>query len=144
MDWGWQNGTMTTFSDGRVLAAGGVDQDGQPLAKAAIYNYNTNAWTQVPPMQQARNGHAAFLLSRSRVLVAGGGDSTGKTLDTSEVFDPVTNIWTPGPRLANPRSGYRVVALEHGQALAIGGSNGNGEIEAGTLATCDLFIPSFS
>ena len=69
--------TATLLPDGRVLVAGGFDNDKRPLASAEVYDPSNGTWTAAGSMKVARVAHTATLLPDGRVLVAGGYNLNG-------------------------------------------------------------------
>lgn len=98
--------SATLLKDGRVLVCGGATHQGSAfvaLASAELFDPKRGQWRPLPPLAQARQGHAAVLLPDGRVLVAGGAQQGLGALATTELFDPKTERWTAGPRLTTPR-----------------------------------------
>lgn len=62
--------TATLLSNGKVLVAGSVAQDG--AATAEVYDPATGTWALTGSMMTPRSQHTATLLSNGKVLVAGG------------------------------------------------------------------------
>src|SRR5437773_11600436 len=61
--------------DGRVLAAGGEDQDGNIISTAALFDGRRN-WTTIAPMATPRVAHVMAGFQGNKVLVTGGIGST--------------------------------------------------------------------
>jgi hypothetical protein len=79
--------TLTPLADGRVLIAGGVDQDFAIVASAEIFDPATETFTASATMASPRWSAAAALLPDGRVLIAGGSSTfAGGTPDGAEVF----------------------------------------------------------
>ena len=76
------------------MIAGGIDNSGNALATAEVFDLSTNTFTAVGSMHSARFNHAAAILPSGKVLITGGEDGSGHTLNTAEIFDPVTNTFT--------------------------------------------------
>ena len=72
--------TLTLLQDGRILAAGGQDSEGDPehafasvlYPTTAIYDPRTNAWSTGPELAEPRYAHTATLLPDGRVVLIGG------------------------------------------------------------------------
>jgi hypothetical protein len=58
--------------DGRLLVAGGHITDSNGLNQACVYNYQSNAWTALPLMNQGRWYPSATTLADGRILVLSG------------------------------------------------------------------------
>ncbi|GAA2399815.1 hypothetical protein GCM10010191_03730 [Actinomadura vinacea] len=138
----------------KVLVAGGcTTRDGQSvkaLRSAELYDPGTGAWSEAPPMTDARCGHSALVLSNGKVLVAGGSApvarDTNAALAFCEVYDPGTGTagaWTPTGSLLVARAGHQTTLLSDGTVLASGGSApggpGDGTFDPFSRATAELY-----
>ena len=79
--------TATLLPGGRVLIAGGFDENGAK-ASAELYDPSRQMFAAAGQMTSARNGHTATLLQDGRVLLAGGIDNSDKSLFSAELFVP--------------------------------------------------------
>ena len=122
--------TLIVLPDGKVLAAGGFNPDlGFQLAECEIYDPTTGEWTEIDPMSETRDNHAAGLFD-GKVIISGGRFYNSETnsfegLTSYEVYDPVSNAWS-GPY----ESGY---SYSYHQILSFAG---------GEMMAPNLFIPS--
>jgi N-acetylneuraminic acid mutarotase len=116
--------TATLLTNGKLLVAGGLDEIGNALASAELYNPATGGWTPTGSLAAARFQHTATLLANGKVLVAGG-DATGIS---AELYDPATGTWTPTGSLANPRAYDTATLLANGKVLVSGGGNSSVEL----------------
>ncbi len=86
--------TLTTLPDGRILAVGGYVADRNVvsvLASCRLFDVDTLAWSDAPPLATPRLGHATVLLDGS-VLVIG-----GRSIDAVDAPGlPNVEAWTPG------------------------------------------------
>jgi WD40 repeat protein len=89
-----QKHTATAFAETTILIAGGIDNSGNALSSAEVFDLSTNSFTAVGSMHSARFNHAATILPNGKVLITGGEDGSGNTLNTAEIFNPVTNTFT--------------------------------------------------
>lgn len=82
--------SVSSLPDGRVLLAGGLDADGEPVATALIasldsLNGEVNV-SQTDPLAAARVGHGAARLCDGTILVVGGATDDGAP--ASERYNP--------------------------------------------------------
>src|SRR5256885_1098185 len=82
--------TATLLLNGKVLVAGGSNNDG-PVLRAELYEPASGTWIITGSLITARFGHTATLLPNGQVLVAGGG-ADGK-LTSAELYDPTAGTW---------------------------------------------------
>jgi len=89
--------TATELNSGKVLIAGGLDNRGNVLDCAELYDPATHAFTAVGnTMSDRRMFHTATLLLSGKVLVAGGATNmSGDTTNSADVYDPGSNSFTP-------------------------------------------------
>jgi N-acetylneuraminic acid mutarotase len=132
--------TATVLTDGKVMVAGGIDNDQHVLTSAELYDPAAGTWTTIGSMKTIRTHHTATLLGNGRVLVAGGDDNTGKLYYTStELFTPshptVPDTWTATGSLNFNRSRHSATLLSNGKVLVVGGVNLNGT----PIASAELY-----
>jgi hypothetical protein len=142
--------TATRLADGRVLIAGGANEDAYLtfLATAEIFDPATGDFTPTGSMKDARENHTATLLPDGRVLVAGG-DRPGRGvvqpyLAGAEIYDPATGEWTATGSLLTARASATATLLGDGRVLVAGGSGFVAAAVSETataLAAAELFDP---
>ncbi|HEX4166978.1 MAG TPA: Ig-like domain repeat protein [Bryobacteraceae bacterium] len=99
----------TKLTSGKVLIAGGYDQNGSCTASAELFDPQTQRFSAVGNLLSPRCIPLATLLPSGEVLLAGGfsnaslPDST--ILTTAELFDPTTNTFQQTGTLAYPTYG---------------------------------------
>ncbi len=132
--------TATALTDGRVLAAGGVDGTALPVGTWEIYQPDTGNWRVERSLTTARFLHTATLLGDGRVLVTGGavGDDWNPiAIRDAEILDPWDGS-SPVAPMSTPRRDASAVRLPDGKVLVVGG-----QMEAGAaLDTAELFDPA--
>ncbi|WP_437602871.1 kelch repeat-containing protein [Sorangium sp. So ce590] len=126
--------TATLLENGKVVVAGGRNQDGY-LDSAELFDPASGRWLPLGPMLAPRQSHTATLLLNGQVLVAGGYGPDG-TLDGAEVFDPGSGGWLPLGPMISARSMHTATLLPDGRVLVAGGFE-----SAGSLDSAEVFIP---
>ena len=142
--------TMTLLADGRVLLAGGDNNNPSPVGTAEIFNPagNGGAGSFGPPLTMVkwRELHSATLLADGRVLLAGGETLNFADENTAEIFDPAAHGGAGGfvatGNMVNRRFDHAGVRLLDGRVLVAGHSNpaeifnpkGNGGVGSFTSA----------
>jgi hypothetical protein len=133
--------TATLLADGRVLIAGGHDDD-----SAEVYDPHTRQFSAIA-MVAARDFQTATLLASGRVLIAGGatcGILASCPLPPSspgaELFDPTgagTFAATSG-QLLQPRIRHTATLLRDGTVLLAGGLTSSSQV----LSSTELYNPT--
>ena len=68
--------------DNRIYVTGGYGEDYQPMSSVNCYDPDTNTWSQLANMNNARWNHSLVSL-QGRLYAIGGND-----VDSVEVYDP--------------------------------------------------------
>lgn len=146
-----QHHTTTLLLDGRVLVAGGEDQDGRPLASVEIYDPAAARWMLSGSLKVARHDHTATVLTDGRVLVTGGSNCRSNCgpsdiLASAELYDPSTGRWSLTQPMAFVRRDHAAARLPDGRVLVIGGNGFVAGMAAGgrlgqTLSSVEAFDP---
>ena len=123
--------TATLLSDGRVLIAGGTDDNSAELYDPATGTFSPTGSMITGPM----GGHTATLLQDGRVLVAGGYDSL-ETLFMAQLYDPATGTFSVTGSMTERRDGQNATLLKDGRVLMTGGDSDT------ELASAELYYPT--
>jgi IPT/TIG domain len=78
--------TATLLTSGKVLIAGGVDEQGHPTSEAGLVDPATGTLATTGGLVTARVGHTATLLNDGRVLMTGGTDNSGNATASAELY----------------------------------------------------------
>ncbi|WP_080404928.1 kelch repeat-containing protein [Burkholderia ubonensis] len=136
---------MVVMADGKVLAIGGGNPYGNSRLQANatntvdVYDPQTNRWTAVRPMNEARVHPAATLLADGTVLVAGG--YRGAALQSAELYDPKTDTWASIPSMAERRGWATATRLPGGSVLVTGGETSTSAAQVTVTAGAELYDP---
>jgi formylglycine-generating enzyme required for sulfatase activity/N-acetylneuraminic acid mutarotase len=140
--------TSVKLSDGTVLIAGGsynnMDWDSPTVSE--LYNPNTNSFSPVGPIRQARttNDSGGVTLPNGNVLIVGGAyfDKSSNLWtyrNSTEIYNHQTGLFSDAASMSIARHGHSVTVLGNGKVLVAGGierySGSNG------LSSAELFTP---
>jgi hypothetical protein len=112
--------TATLLPDGRVLIAGGTDNDYYDLQSADIFDPAADKFSATNPMSTPRSGAAPVLLPNGLVLIAGGSGASSDRVATAELFDPKTNKFTATGSMQSARACLTATLLKNGKVLITG------------------------
>ena len=115
---------VVLLANGRVLATGGYDSNGDALANAELFDPRTGTWRATAPLKSARAIHTATLLSDGKVLVAGGVNGLNDppaNISDSERYDPVTETWSAAGTLDTALDTHTATLLPNGSVLIAAG-----------------------
>ena len=115
--------SATLLSTGRVLVAGGVDNDDLSLTSCELYDPASGTWSPTGSLAEARYGHTATLLGDGSVLIVGGAqdDFEGLTTKSAELYDTASGKWAATGALRIDRSSHTATLLDDGKVLVTGG-----------------------
>jgi hypothetical protein len=122
--------TAVALDAGRVLVAGGADENINSHRTTEILDVATMTFAPGPEMLSERTGCAAVALENpGRALIVGGHDDDGEGLNTTEVLDLDTMTFLRGPTMRTARVGCAAVLLSGDSrrrcCLVIGGKDVN-------------------
>lgn len=133
--------SATVLPDGRMLLAGGFQDDGHgrelAIASAELFDPATETFTYTSTLNEPRDGHGAVLLNDGTVLIVGGWGINERT-DTAEIYDPATGKFTWVGSLSAPRANLTATLLRDGRVLIAGGSRARNMLSV----TAELYDPA--
>ncbi len=141
----WRPPRSRPWSDGRVVALGGRDAEGE-LFQTATEIASDGGGVTIRPLLRAklelpRYGHTLTRLSDdlgAPVLIAGGRDLSGNPVAPSELYRPLVEQVAPLTEFSQPikvpRWDHTAVRLPDGSVLVVGGRNA-----AGPVASIEVF-----
>jgi len=130
--------TATLLPGGKVLIAGGNDENFVGTTTAEIYAPQAETFSSTGDMSTRRSGHTATVLANGKVLIAGGIESgdqpfSGTATFKAEIYDPNTRTFSPTGNMTTARAGHTATLLATGLVLIAGGSD---------LPTAELYDPT--
>ena len=112
--------TAVRLPDGRVLVAGGADDENDTSAE--LYDPNGGTWSATGNMVHPYAGFPATLLRNGKVLV-GDDDNRSDPSSGAELYDPATGTWSSTGRLVITEEwlgGTTATLLANGRVLVTG------------------------
>jgi hypothetical protein len=118
---------------GAILVIGGLDQNGNPLASAELFNPATGAWTTLAgALNVARYNHTVVMTANGAILVLGGQGAGAAYLASVEIFTQgagrpeVTGTFTTALNgLSSARANMAAALMPDGRILVAGGADGS-------------------
>jgi hypothetical protein len=130
--------TATLLRNGKVLIAGGMNDEVWPLGRvttAELYDPATGEFVATAPLRAPRDAHAAVRLDDGKVLIVGGQTANcddwfrcGRYADGAELYDPSTGTFAPAGVMNFPRTFPTATLLKNGDVLITGGDEGSAEL----------------
>jgi hypothetical protein len=124
--------TATLLNDGKVLIAGGTDDNaggGVAVADAELYDPKTGTFVATGGMHTDRAQHTATLLGSGEVLIVGGWN--GHRADAAddppwdplfaELYEPASGSFNAAATMSTTRISHTAVQLANGKVLLLGG-----------------------
>lgn len=135
-----RNDPMTVLlPNGKVLIAGGLDNNGNAVSSIEIYDPSLGTFGTGGELTTPRYKGTAVLLQNGKVLFIGGSqNSDGSVSKSAEIYDPRSGQSTKISNTAQGRMGAAGVLLPNGRVLIVGGDS-NGPV---SKDTAEIFDPS--
>ncbi|MEO7327287.1 MAG: kelch repeat-containing protein, partial [Minicystis sp.] len=121
--------SATLLPSGKVLLAGGVDNDGAPLSTSALYDPTSDRFLAPVALGRGRAFHTATLLPSGEVFFSGGFDTDGLIVSALEHWDDALPADRLLPRLTE------VPPSPAGEGALIRGSHFLGALETSSGAS---------
>jgi len=139
---GRENFGSVKLNDGRVLFAGGADDNGNPIKRADIYDPATNKLHATGAMVVPRCGPTATILPNGSVLIAGGATCSDSDalapVRALEIYDPASGTFRAAGDLSVPRFNLNVLLLKNGKVLIAQGY----DVAHDLVSSAELYDPS--
>ena len=133
--------TATLLRDGRVLMAGGEDNNGHALESAEVYNPSSGTFQTVGRMMAPHDSHTATLLGDGRVLIAGGFSGASGVTAATELFDPAGNRFEGTGSMHIAREFFTATMMGDGRVLMVGGFGFNASSGFDLVGPCEIYSP---
>jgi hypothetical protein len=132
--------SSTLLNNGKVLLVGGVDESGNALHTAELYDPAIGTFASTGSMGTERKDQTATLLNNGKVLIVGGAApiTSQSTVPDAELYDPAAGTFSPTGNMTSARSQHAATLLSGGKVLISGGR----AIDGSLLATAELFDPT--
>lgn len=128
--------TATLLTDGKVLIAGGANENEfNPLSSIELCDPTQDKWSYVSSMAAKRRGPTATLLKDGKVLVVGGFGSQD-TLSSAELYDVEADQWLSAGAMATSRQMATATLLKDGRVFVAGGNAG------AALSSAEIYEPA--
>ena len=148
------NRTATLLTNGKVLLAGGEDEEAR-YKQAELYDPAMGAFKATGDMIEPRNGHTAIVLADGTSLITGGegwGSINGGpccrflgSLASAELYDSSTGTFASTGNMTARREYHGATLLTDGRVLITGGNYSGGiDLFYGSVATAELYNPPVS
>ena len=120
--------TMTlSMNTGKVIVAGGYDNNGSAVNTAALYEPSWRQWTATGNMTESRGNHTATRLANDNILIVGGHINTSPITirSSAEIYNTSTGQWSlvDSPGL---RTSHTATLLANGSVVVAGGTTAVG------------------
>jgi hypothetical protein len=129
-----QSPRLATLPDGRILAAGGADQN----PRSETWDPGNGKWTTTGTSGTIRQGHEITVLHDGRVMAIGG-RSGFRTLNTVEFYSSLDDTWVEGPQMSQRRLGSTATVLDDGRVLVAGGVAQQGRSSYDTKRSTEIY-----
>jgi hypothetical protein len=146
--------TATLLQDGRVLIAGGLNQESQVASTAELFDPLTGTFIATGSLTHALQSHTATLLADGQVLVAGGYEMTYETtaagwkvktmgaLASAELYNPKTGKFGDAGSMTIARLSHTATLLLDGRVLIAGGVDpARGSYTDQLLSSAEVYEP---
>jgi hypothetical protein len=129
---------QAVLGNGKVLIAGGADNNGNALNTAELYDPATGTTSPTGNLSDpnGRVQQVSVVLPNGKVLLAGGSSNVA-ILASAELYDPATGTFTSMGSMSEPRFLAEAVLLADGRVLVSGGFNTNV-----ALNTAEIYDPA--
>jgi hypothetical protein len=97
---------LVPLANGKVLAVGGADLSGAPVASAEeVWDPDTTLWSRAAQLKTPRAEPTATALGTGQVLICGGKDGSGAALSSCELYQP-QQVCAPGSTKCDGKAAF--------------------------------------
>lgn len=133
--------TATMLHDGRVLIAGGEDNNGHALDSAELYDPASGTFHSIGRMISAHDSGAATLLDDGNVLIAGGFSGASGVSAAAELYEPGSGGFASTGGMHIAREFFTASLLRDGRVLMVGGFGFNAASGFDVIGPCEIYAP---
>jgi hypothetical protein len=137
--------SMVALQDGRMLVAGGKDDNCTALSSAELYDPGAGTWSLTGSMAYERDNAMAVALANGQVLVSGGyaasaiecSGVTSAAQASAELYDPSNGTFAIAGSPLSPRAAGAITLMSNGSALLVDGEDFGNSPYNGTAEVYD-------
>ena len=120
---GIRDSLLIPLQNGDIMAVGGIDDDGKPSSKAAIWHYQGKTWTSIASLPYGIQNHSGIAHSKGGVIVVGGRGESERFSNKVFSWSYTDDIWKEVEPLRIGREFCGVEMAENGQVVVMGGED---------------------
>lgn len=122
-----------------IYVAGGL-RGGASVADFSSYNVDTDTWSELPPMPDARDHLVGGVIGNIFYAIGGRKDGVENLAGDVYAFDPAAGAWSTRAPMPTPRGGAAGGIL--GDRIFVVGGEGNPGAESGVFDATEVYDPA--
>lgn len=137
--------TATLLANGKVLIAGGFNDNNSSQATSELYDPGTQTFTVTGSMHNKRGAHTANRLANGNVLISGGVELTPflNVHSSADVYQVSTGQFAATSSMTQVRLLHISASLTDGRVLVAGGAETTNGIMLEGLDSAEIYTPGF-